>query len=72
MFLDMVKLIIFFILLYFELQRHLYDRRRYWEKKGVSCPPSNLFFGHILQLKSESGIINFENKNYNKYGKTYG
>uniref|UniRef100_A0A1I8BCE8 Cytochrome P450 n=2 Tax=Meloidogyne hapla TaxID=6305 RepID=A0A1I8BCE8_MELHA len=34
---------------------HLYDKKRYWQKQGVPCSSTNLFFGHMNELKSKGG-----------------
>lgn len=51
---------------------HLYDKKRYWQKQGVPCSSTNLFFGHMNELKSKGGVIDFEKEHFKKFGKTYG
>ncbi|CAK5079385.1 unnamed protein product [Meloidogyne enterolobii] len=51
---------------------HLYDKKQYWQKLGVPCSPTNIFVGHMLEVKSKGGVIQFDKENREKFGKTYG
>lgn len=42
----------------------------YWKSRDIQGPAGNIFFGSLLDVAS--GVYEFDSRNFERYGKTYG